>query len=312
MRSIGFVAVAIVLLILTVVIFPPIYPLGDLGLCLPSPNQWPLPRVAGWGLNNLVIFLVIIILIAATKHYNFLPETADVLPPALLILLACNCITTSTLVTSTLLLLANTLCLYVIITTYEARNSSMEFFIIGTIPAIGAMFQYSFLLMIPVYIGGGLLMKSFRIREFLAFILGLIAPYWILVGLGIISPFSFRFPDHLTIFDRQAVDDDIFYTLLAAGIMACSGVILMLYNLVKLFSRNSRMRATHLMFNLVGVVAILGMIFDFNNFISYFATIALWLSVTISAFLYLYELKFRNVVLVILLAVFLPIYILTL
>ena len=312
MSKVAFLGITVALLILTLVLFPPITTAGDLGLCLPSPNRWGIPHFIGWIINSVLIFLSASLMATANKKYNFIPEGDSVMPVALLILLACNCISTFTLSTSTLLLFTNVLSLFVIFSTYEERNATKEFFIIGTLPAIGAMFQYAFLVMIPVYIGGGLLMKSFRIREFIAFLLGLLSPYWIAVGLGGISPFAFRLPDSLIVFNREMVENDIFLTLIASGIMALLGFILSLYNGVRLFSRNSRLRCMHMTFNLMGYVCVLAVIFDFTNFVAYFGTIALWLAVEMAIMLHLYAIRRHMIALLLLLVIFLPLYIVAL
>lgn len=305
-------AIALALFVLTLVFTPPIDSVGDLGLCLPSPNQWHLLRFPGWLLNTIMIVLAAATMSAANKKYNFIRDPQSVMPVAIILLVACNGIVTATVTTSTLLLLCNALCLFVIISTYEEPNATREFFIIGTLPAIGAMMQYSFLLMIPVYIGGGLLMKSFRIREFIAFIFGLLAPYWIVMGLGIVSPFSFHLPDSLIVINRSVVGEDIFLSLLAIGIMALLGFVLSLYAGVRLFSRNSRLRCIHMTFNLMGYVSVLAVIFDFNNFPAYFGTIALWVAVETATVLDLYGIRRPQAALAVMLSVFLSLYIIAL
>lgn len=306
-------ATALALLVVTLLLFPPPVVEGDLGLWLPSPNQWHLPHLAGWLINVILLFCSVAVMITANKKYNFIPEAHSEMPWVLVLLLAANCITTTTLSTSSLLLLCNTLCLFIIISTYEERNASREFFIIGTVPAIGAMVQYSFLVMIPVYIGAGLLMKSFRFREFIAFCFGLLAPYWIAVGLGLASPLSLRLPDSLTLPDKSAaVNHNVFLTLLQAGLMAMLGFILSLYNLVKLFSRNSRLRCIHLSFNIMAAVVILAMIFDFNNFVAYYGTLALWVAIEAATLLHFYPVRKPWLMPGIIMLVFLPLYILTL
>lgn len=312
MSRIPFIAVAATLLVLTYFYFPPIATGGDLGVCLPSPNQWPLTHLGGWLINTGLILLTVIVMAASNKRFNYIPGAFPAMPLALLILLASNCISTSGLSTSTLLLFINAVSLYVIISTYEERNASREFFFIGTLPAIGAMFQYAFLIMVPVYIGGGLAMKSFKLREFIAFILGLITPYWIALGLGLVSPFAFRLPDTLVIFSQEAVESDIFLSMLSAGAMAFLGIILSLYNGVRLFSRNSRMRGLHLTFNLMGYVAVLATIFDFNNFMAYYGTLALWLAIETATLLHLYNIRNSYAALLLIMIIFFPMYFLAL
>lgn len=312
MTRVAFAAVSVTLLILTLLLFPPIATSGDLGICLPSPNQWHLPRFLSWLINTVLLVLSVEVMAMANKKYNFIPETRQALPAAMAFLLACNSIPTAALSTSTLLLLCNALCLFILLSTYEEPNATREFFIMGTLPAIGAMVQYGFLWMIPVYAGGGLLMKSFRLREFIAFIFGLLAPYWIAVGLGLVSPAAFRLPDVLTVFNGGAVESDIFITVLTAGIMAFLGFIFSLYNGVRLFSRNSRLRCMHMAINVMGYVAVLAVIFDFNNFVAYIGTIALWLALELATLLHLYNVRHQLVPLLLMAALFLPLYILTL
>lgn len=309
MSRIIFGVITLALLILTLFLFPPVITGGDLGLCLPSPNQWAMPRFVSWLINSVLIFMSASLLASANKKYNFISQTESVMPVSLLIILSCNCLLSATLTTSTLLLICNVLALFILISTYEERNATREFFILATLCSIGSMFQYAFLFMIPVYIGGGLLMKSFRIREFIAFVFGLIAPYWIAVGMGMISPFSFQLPERLTIVSKGAVANDIFLTLVAGGILALMGFILSLYNGVRLFSRNSRLRCMHLAFNVMGYVSILAIIFDFSNFTAYFGTLSLWVAVELAAMLHLYNIRHPERALDILFVIFLPLYI---
>lgn len=306
------ITVAFTLLLLTLLLFPPIASAGDLGLCLLSPNQWGLPCFLGWFLNTILIVMAALVVNNANKKYNFIQEADPVAALALLLLMGCSYVSTFTLTTSTILLFANAVALFIILSTYEEQNVAREFFLLGTIPAIGAMFQYAFIVMIPVYLGGGLIMKSLRLRELLAFLFGLIAPFWIVVGLGIVSPEAFRLPETLTPFSTAQVNNDIFLTLIAAGLLALTGVILAFYNGVRLFSRNSQLRSTHLTFNIMGFVAIIAMAVDFHNFTAYFGTLALWVALETAALLSLYNVRSPRVALGILLLIFLPIYILAL
>lgn len=312
MGRIALIIISAALLFLTFRFFTPLTSSGDLGICLQSPNLWHLSHLTGWILNTVLIFIAAGLISLANKQLNFVPETRPIMPFALLLLLSCNCVSNMTLSTSTLLLLCNVLCLFIILSTYEERNATKEFFMAGTLPAIGAMTQYAFIVMIPVYIGAGLLMKSFRWREFIAFIFGLLAPFWIAIGLGLVSPFSFKLPQTLTIFNQKTVESDIFYTLIAAGLMSLIALILSLYNGVRLFSRNSRLRCMQMSINLMGYVAVAATIFDFNNFVAYFGTIALWLSIETATLFHLYRFKYPSVVFALIIILFLPLYILAL
>ena len=312
MNRVVFYPIAFILLLLTLICFAPIHTAADMGICVSSPNLWHIPRFGGWLLNSILIFLSVAIMASANKKYNFIPEAEPVMSMSLALLLACNSLTTATLSASTLMLFANVLCLFIILSTYEEMNATREFFIIGTLPAIGAMFQCAFVMMIPVYIGGGLLMKSFRLRELIAFIFGLVTPYWIALGLGMVSPDAFRMPEILTVFHSVKVGERLTFTLVTACTMGGIGLICALYNAVRLFNRNSRLRCMHSTFNLMGAMALLGLIFDFNNFPAYFGTIALWFAIEVAALFNLYNIRYIQALLAGILLLFLPFYFLDL
>lgn len=278
-----------VMLILTVCIFAAPGAAGDVGLCLPSPNEWHIPKFIGWVLNGSLIFLSIAVVSQANRQYNFIPSSDYALPALLSILLCSCCITTATISTSTILMATNIVGLYILFGTYESYNASIEFFILASLLAVGSMFQYAFLMMIPVYIVGGIMMKSLRIREVVAFILGLIAPYWVLVGLDIVPMPKFDTPHTLKVLSEAHASHDLYIALVSGIIMSILGFFVAIYNSLRLLMRNARPRSMHGTINVMGIVCALCMILNFNNFVSYLGTIALWLAIETAMMFDLYE-----------------------
>lgn len=300
------------LLVLTLIFFAPIPASGFLGLCLPSPNLWHLPRGLGWVIDSLIIFLAAAVMSTANKKYNFVSEPYGLMVSLMLMLVVCNSISTSTLSTSTLLLLLNVVSLYVVFSAYEARNATREFFIIASLASVGSMVQYAFLLMIPAYIAAGITMKCFRLRELIAFIFGLAAPYWIVLGLGLVPLSALRLPGTISIISAASVENDIFFSIVSGGVMALIAFILSLYNGVHLFSRNSRLRCMHIAINFIGYMAVIAFVFDFANFMSYVGTLALWLAVETATLVSIYNLRRPGIVALVVMAIFLPFYFLEL
>lgn len=283
------IAVSAVMLILTVCLFAAPGASGDVGLSLPSPNEWHIPKFIGWVLNSSLIFLSIAVITSANRQYNFIPSAGYALPALMPILVCSCCITTATISTSTILMATNIAALFILFGTYESYNASKEFFILATLFSVGSMFQYAFLMMIPVYIIGGIMMKSLRVRETVAFILGLIAPYWILVGLDIVPSPSLRMPDTLKVLSTARGDSDLFIALLGGIIMSIMGVVVAIYNSLRLLMRNARPRSMHATVNVMGFVSVLCMVLNFNNFVSYLGTIALWLAIETAMMFELYH-----------------------
>ena len=304
--TIGF---AFLLLLLTLTIFPHFTIQGDMGLCVSSPNLWTMPRFPGWLLNTGLILLSVLILNQANKKYIFVHEIEPVVTMVMTVILVCNCLTTATISASTILLFINAIALFILFSTFEDFNATRQFFVIGTFAAIGSMFQYAFLFMVPVYIGGGLLMKSFRIRELIAFVFGLIAPYWIVFGFGWVSFSDFHWPGIKMVHNSPPAVREHLLTLISMAILAITAFIIAVYNSIRLFSRNSRLRCMHLTINLMGFISGLALLFDFSNFTAYFGTVAFWFAVQITSLFPLYRLKQpQEAALLVALIISLPLY----
>lgn len=271
--------ISAILLIITCAGFTAPTVTGDAGICFPSPNQWQLPRLAGWLTGVCVLLTAVLLLSQINRKFNIVSST-DSLLPAILLTATCACPpVTFTVSTSTLLLAANVICLYFIFETFEKSNASQQFFSIATFISLGALVQYAFLMMVPVYLAAGFAMKSLRLRELLAFGFGLVAPFWIVAGLGIVSPVNFRFPETLHNITASSFDTELLVMIVMTGIMALVALLLSLYNGIRIFTRNSRTRAMHFSLNALGVMALICMLLDFTNFSAYYGLISLWFAV---------------------------------
>lgn len=246
---------------------------GQSGLCLPSPNEWGLPFIGGWILNTAVILAITVALYFSNKKYTFVQGPDTVLTGAFLVMTASNAWMSGFLTTSGMMALANLISLDILFGSYGKRNATQELFAIATILALGSMIQYAFLFMIPVYIAGAIMLKCFSLKALGAFLLGLIAPFWVGVGLGLIPPEAFRMPAITSFFDTTASKSDLFFGLLSVGVTAVLGLILALNNSVRLYAGNTRRRLFNMVINLLGFVAVVCLIVDFNNMLVYMATI---------------------------------------
>lgn len=303
------IATSVAMLVLTLCFFPHSEVAGDMGICLPSPNEWRLPGFLSWLLDACLVFISLVMVSTTNRRYNFIPSTAYAMPALLAVLVASCCPATVFLSTSTLLMAVNIVAISILLGTYESHNATRQFFLISSLLAVGSMVQYAFLMMMPVYVAGGLLMKSFRFREMAAFLLGIIAPYWIVLGLGIVPLASLRVPDTLRVVDTTQVDHTLFIALLSGGIMSALALIFSLYNSMRLLMRNSRPRSMHAAIMVMGMMSMLCMIFNFNNFMAYVGSIALWFSIETAMMFELYEVRAKRVWTGVLSAIFVTLFI---
>ena len=213
---------------------------GNMGICLPSPNEWGLSPLWGWITNIILMTVVTVTLFLINKEFNFVQGSDTVLTGMFIIMASSNIWVTGTLSSTMLLALANLICLLVLFGCYRKRNSTQEMFVITTILSLGSMIQYAFIFMIPAYLIGAMLLKCFNFKSLIAFLMGIVAPYWVGVGLGIIPLEQFRMPTFTNLFDGYATKSGLFFGLLNVAVTVVMGLILALNNSVKLYAGNKR------------------------------------------------------------------------
>lgn len=246
---------------------------GSMGICLPSPNGWGMTPLWGWILNLGLLVATAITLYFVNKEFTFVQGSDTVLTGMFVIMAASNTWVSGMLSSSTLMALANLICLVVLFGCYRKRNSSQELFAIATILALGSMIQYAFIFMMPVYLVGAILLKCFNFKGLVAFLMGVAAPYWIAVGLGIVPLSQFTMPTFTNLFDGYDTKSGLFFGLLNVAVTVVVGLILALNNGVKLYAGNTQRRLYNMVINVLGLVSAVCMLIDFNNMVAYMTTV---------------------------------------
>lgn len=285
---------------------------GDMGLFLPSPNLWNVAPWISWAIDNSLIVAVAVGLVLLNKHFNFIKNPDPVAPAIFLFMAGSNIWVTSRLGASGLLLVANFICLCVLFGCYRKENSTQDFFTVATIIALGSMIQYAFLLMIPVYLIAGFLLNTMRFKEILAFLIGLVAPYWVGFGFGIISPMDFTMPELSGLFSNLNPATDMFVIILNIGVTMVVGILVGLNCLMKLYAGNSRILALNNVVSLLGLFSCAGIILDFNNMPAYLATFYLAASVQLANMFALWPIKRSGLLLQFIALVYIAFFIATL
>lgn len=255
---------------------------GNLGICLPSPNLWDLPDLASWITNLVLIIGMGITFYLVNKSFSIVQTTATVLPAAIMVLVSTNPWINALLDTSTIMMWVNTLALIMMFNSYKLHNATQQVFVVATMLSLGSMFQYAFLFMIPAYLINMGMMKVFRFKEICAFLMGLVAPYWVAIGLGIVPISSFAIPTFTNLFSGFAPAEDIFTGLLNIGITAILAVILGLNNMMKLYAGNTRRRLFNNAIMVLNIISIVAIAVDSGNITAYLGTLYLTTAVQIA------------------------------
>lgn len=272
---------------------------GELGICLPSPNLWNINPISSWIINTVLLGGCAAAGFFLNRSYNFIRSTHPVLTSLFLVLSASNPWITGYLSSSTLLCVVNIICISVIFRCFRASNATQEMFIIGTFISIGSMIQYAFLPMIVAYILSAIVMKVFRFKEFLALLMGVVAPYWVTVGLGLIPLDRFSMPEITNLFQDYARASHLLVLSVSVGLAIFTGLVLGLNNCIKLYAGNSRINAMNLTIIFVGLVCSICVIVDFSNMMAYIATLYFTVAVQVANLCALWNIRRDHIVVLI-------------
>lgn len=295
---------AIAMLVCTLLFMPELRLEGQFGICLPSPNLWNITFPSSWIVNTVIVLGAAPLLLFFNKKFNFVQGAGMALPSAFLVLICGNPLITRYFCASTLLLAFNAIGIWMLTETYGKRNATQDYFVIATFISIGSMVQYAFLPMILVYLIGGLFLKSLRVKEVFAFCLGLVAPYWVGVGMGLIPPQNFRMPEFVDIFTYLGQTSDMAAMLICTGVAFLCCTILSLNNAVHLYAGNSKIRRINNMINALGYICALCMAVDFNNLTTYVGSLYVWMAVQVGNLFALHRIQRPHLLLSLLAAVY--------
>lgn len=266
----------------TALLLPPVKSATEFGFCFTFPSGWLTP-VKEIMLNFILISVAVASAFFLNKKFSFVKGAEGVLPVSMIILLASNPVNTSALGAPVIMLLVNLVCLDILMRSYCSTNATTGMFAIATYLSLGSMVEYGFVPLVFAYPVMGLMTKAVRLNEMLAYLLGLIAPYWVALGFGIVTFSDFRLPEFLTPLPGED-SGYLLFVYISLGLMALVGLMMTLNNAMHLYSGNLRVRTFNNIINLLGAVCAVCMLADFRNFEAYTPSFCFAASVQISNF----------------------------
>lgn len=279
--TVGIVA-AIIMMAATALLMPSLRPETEPGLCLSIPNDI-VPHLLGCGINALLIALSVVLAFLFNKKHSFVRSTEALLPTAMAVILASNPVNTSYLGTPVVMLIANLLCLDIMMKSYASENATTSMFAVATYLSVGSMVQYAFLPLIMIYPVMALMGKTFRLKEAVAYLMGLVAPYWVALGFGLITFSDFRMPQFLVEIPN-ADGNYLLMVFISLSTLALVGLAMTLNNAMLIYAGNMRVRTFNNMINLLGFSCGIFMLIDFDNFGAYASSFCFAVAVQISNF----------------------------
>ncbi len=279
--TVGTIA-AIIMIAATTFLMPSLSPAAEVGICFSLPANL-LTHHFECAINALLIAFAIFLAFLFNKKHSFVRSTEAVLPTTMAVILASNPVNTSYLGAPVVMLIVNLVCLDILMKAYDSENATNSMFAVATYLSVGSMLQYAFLPLIIVYPIMAIMTKVLRIKEIVAYLMGLIAPYWVAFGFGLITFSDFKMP-HFLVNIPNADGNYLLMVFISLCTLALVGLIMTLNNAMLIYAGNMRVRTFNNMINLLGFSCGLFMIVDFDNFGAYASSFCFAISVQISNF----------------------------
>lgn len=170
--------------------------------------------------------------------------------------------------TGTLLAIVVPACTLMLFACFRAPGNNRLIFLIFLLLSFFTATQYCFAFFIPLFLVGMMQMQIFGGRSLTAAILGIITPWWLMIGTGAVDIRSLQWPHLMGIFDLIA-GPEAYLMLITVALTAFAALLTYVLNFFKTIAYNAHARATNGFVILLTLLTIVAMCIDFGNITSY-------------------------------------------
>lgn len=174
----------------------------------------------------------------------------------------------------TILVASMPICVALLWTSFADPGRMRHIFLLFTVLSALTMTQYCFAIYIPVFILGCVQMKIFSLRTILAAVFGLVTPWWIVLGTGLVDIDAIHIPDLTTLFTAMDFTEAL-HTIVVVLFTVLLAVAAWFANVMKVISFNVNLRAYNGSLSLITLTTILAIFIDFTNALTYLPTLYL-------------------------------------
>lgn len=272
------------------------------GLCFSTDVIRNLGSVQSVALSCVAILASGALLFWLNKTYLFIRSMTVVYVSVFLLLEAANPQLTAALTDGSLLALMILCTSFIVFGTFGKRRSQRSVFITFFIISLLSMFHSACIYLVIVYMIGYVQMRVMKLRSFIAMLLGLALPPWLVFGFGFVDLTGFRLPVVQGLwtgnFDAIPLSAVIF-----AGVLIVMMFALTTLNLVQIYSYKAQARALNGFFIILAFFTIVAMIVDYGNLLNYITVLNMCVAIQVAHTFTISEAKYRYLALIALILV---------
>lgn len=246
-------------------------------------------KIFSYALNLASGLGIITLIILLNKKFNFVRAVTSLNSSVFIILqLACPylCVGFNT---GLALCLVAILAQFVLYTTFGRRNvAQQEVYLVFAVLAFCCMFHYAFVALLIAFFIGFIQMQVMGIRGILAALFGVATPFWIAFGLGLIDPTTAMLPAASTIWETIPAGSSTII-IVSAVIEALIAILLVVANIFKILNYRLQLRAYNGFYIVLTIVAVVMMMADYRNMLTYVVLINYCLAVQVAQAFTIYD-----------------------
>ena len=238
------------------------------GVCNASISVINIQGFVAWLLNFIGILGVALLLPLLNKDYSFVRSVTYVFSSTYMLMgIACPYMLVG-LSDGVIMCLVTLFAAGLLFGIYQSRLPQRRVFLISVILSVCCMYNYTYVYLIPVFFVGFLQMRAMSIRSVLAMILGLITPFWIALGMGLIDFSDFQPPRWETMWSEvDWLQSGV--VILTMATTAFFTIVLLVRNVLQIINYKMQIRAYNGFFLVLTVFTMFTMLVDYGNIFTY-------------------------------------------
>lgn len=227
--------------------------------------------------NVLCLLLTGGILLAVNKVFTFVRSMTHLMVSAFFLLMIASPSDLVSFHAGTLMCLITAVTLLPLFASFQDSHAHRSIFLIFALVATGTMFHYGFLVLIPAYLLGFANMRVLNLKGVLAMLIGLVTPFWIVLGLCIVSPFDAQLPQWMLL---QRPQMSLQFALAVS--IAVLGIVLMVTNLFTIMNYRMQPRVYNIFLMILLVMVIIAACLDYHDLAVFLPLLKLMVAVQIA------------------------------
>lgn len=215
-------------------------------------------------LNVALVTVIGMLMQLLNKVYGFVRSSTSMLGSAFYLLTMANPFTSYSLYTGTALAAVLVLGAFYLYVSYLNPKATHSVFLTFAVVASCTMLHWAFVLLLVAFFLGFIEMRVMQWRGFVAMLLGIITPFWIVMGLGLIPPSQFMPMQFSTAWASAGVTQLSIF-LISVIVTAITAVVLTCINLVTIIGYRHQWRIYNAFIMLTGIITIVAMCIDYHD-----------------------------------------------